>query len=344
MTTINATINSLNFATVAKRLDIWADGPISRFELLLDNLTDASQILATNHVVSDIGANGVTLLKGYVDDVSPIDADESAVSNKLVKVSGRNVARPLATLFHIKKYANVYLNTMIDDALAHTGADILPVGGLPPPVPLVDIDFNKSYLLNTFSEATTKVGWDFTVTNNKQLQLWPLSNAPHSGVTLKSIAGDLSSNILKIDSEDRVGFSIANFVRVDAGTVNDHYTEGITNPVTGTSAWIGDNCTVSDETALQASGALSVKATISARQNTWCYLAFPSHNHDYLDFSAVIQNCRVWLARDFVSSNVVHLYAQDDQGVEIVCMVDVPSNGAWTPIDFQMLSIPFIWD
>ena len=167
MTSISAILNSVNVSPVVKRLDVWHEaGGIGRWELKLDNLTDVSQIIAPNHTAT-LGINGTTVMSGYVDDIIAENSDATAVSSRYTKVTGRNYGRDLACKFLIKKYAGVPLNDMVNDALQQAGSEITGVGGLPAPIPLIDAEFNKTYLQNGFAEAFSKVGWDSTVTNNK---------------------------------------------------------------------------------------------------------------------------------------------------------------------------------
>ena len=129
-----------------------------------------------------------------------------------MKVTGRNYGRDLACKFLIKKYAGVHLNVMVNDALQQTDSEITGVGWLTP-VPVVDAEFNKTYLQNGFVEAFAKIGWDFTVTNEKQFKMWsltptgrPATTIPDTGITLKSVPNDPSNNILLINSETRDGY------------------------------------------------------------------------------------------------------------------------------------------
>src|SRR3990172_4277133 len=183
MTTINAIINAVNFGLAAKRIDIWHEGSgVGRWELRMDNVSGASQILSANLDASDLGVNGTTFMKGYVDDVIPDVKDELAVFSKYVKAMGRNYGRDLQSLFLIKKYAKAdwRFNNLIVDALSTAGSEITMMDS-PPTAPYVGVDFNKTFLQDGFAEAAKLIDYDFTVDNAKKVQWWALASATSSG-------------------------------------------------------------------------------------------------------------------------------------------------------------------
>jgi hypothetical protein len=343
-TTINATINSQNFGAAATRIDIWHEGGgIGHWEIMLDNISGASQILDCDYVASNLGINGVNLMQGTVDDILPEVSDPSAVFSKYVTVHGRNCGQDLTNLFIIKKYAGVRLNWMMDDALSVAGSSITHVGSLTPSPPLVDADFNKTYLQNGFVDACALADYDFTVKNDNSLQLWPLASAPDSGVLLKSIPGDIDNNILLI-GETKAGIDRRNYIRLDAGSLNDHWTEGNAidfSPV---------NCTVDDEYSLFVAGASSIRATILGASSPEITLVFPLYNHDYLDYQAISETGTVWVLHetsgflfgDKLNKNV-SIYAKDTDGNRILWSCDKNTwTGEWTEHTFQLgLTAPF---
>jgi hypothetical protein len=327
-TTINATINSLNFGAAATRIDIWHEGGgIGHWELELDNITGASQILSANLVASNLGINGVNLMAGYVDDVLPEVTDESAVFSKYVKVTGRNYGRDLANKFLIKKFAATKFDDLIDDALAITESEIGYIS--PHTAPVVDADFNKTYLQNGFVDAAKLVDYDFTVKNDISFQLWALASAPSSGVLLKAVAGAIDNNILKIDPETKAGVGICNYIRVDAGTLNDHWTEGNAVDFTGV------NCTVANDSTVFLAGASSIRATISTNAWTNLYLQFPKYNYQSLDLSDIpVADLTLRLCRSV--NAVLQIYLKDDAGNEITKNFDMPTANKWYSFTFPI--------
>ena len=71
MTSIQATINSQDFGSAAKRLDVWHEGGgIGRWERELDNSSGGSQILATNYPATNLGIRSwirIRLSERYVN-------------------------------------------------------------------------------------------------------------------------------------------------------------------------------------------------------------------------------------------------------------------------------------
>ena len=331
MTSINTTIirpiyGATDFAGAAKRLDIWHEGSIGHFEILFDNITDASEILSANLVASVLGINGTTLMSGYVDDVLPEVSDESAVFSKFVKVTGRNYGRDLANLFIIKKYAVTKFDDLIEDALSVADSEITFTS--PSTAPVVDADFNKTYLQNGFVDAAKLVDYDFTVKNDKSLQLWALASAPSSGVLLKSVVGANDNNILLVSPEIRAGVDIRNNIMLTAGTLNDHFSEG--NAID----WTVDNCTVADDSTVFVAGASSIKVTITGTPTSLLYLQFPKYNQQIIDCSIKDMSCEVWLTEDALLYTT--LYAQDDEDNIIFYVIDMPEANKWTQIKFQI--------
>ena len=326
MTTINAVINNSNLASVIKRINIYHEnGGVGRWEIEIDNLTDASQILTTNQVASDLGINGVVLTQGYVDDVLPSNSDESAVTSKYVKVNGRNNGRDLQNLFLIKNYTE-RLGNLIHLALTDAGSEIsctqTAMG------PIVTGKFNKSFLQNGFVEAAQRCGWDFTV-ENKTLKIWPLVQAPDSGVLLKSIPNDPTNNILKIDPESRAGSDLRNAVRVDAGSLNDNWTEGNASDLTA------EHCTITDDTDFCLQGSASIKVTPAASGTPRAYLQFPIYNHEELDFTSKQTTKTFWVYR--ASPGRIYAYLKDDEGNEATYPIDVNcSGGNWQKVEVPL--------
>ena len=329
MTTINATINSLIFGSAATRIDIWHEGGgIGRWEIMLDNSSGASQILSANLVASNLGINGTNFMQGYVDDVLPEVRDESAVFSKYVKVVGRNYGRDLANLFIINKYAATKFDDMVDAALLLAGSEITYTS--PSTAPVVDADFNKTYLQNGFVEPAKLVDYDFTVKNDKAFELWALASAPSSGVLLKSVTGAVDNNILLINPETKAGVDIRNYIRIDAGALNDHYTEGNAADFTGV------NCTAADDTSAFVAGASSIKATILTNALATLYLQFPKYNQPSLDFSVTDANATIFLAVDHIM--LIQIYAKDDAGNEIILRANrLEDTTNWAPkIEFKL--------
>lgn len=331
MTTIQATINSLPFESAATRLDIWHEGGgIGHWELELDNITGASQILSANLVASALGINGTVFMAGYVDDVLPNVKDPSAVFSKYVKVTGRNYGRDLANLFLIYKFTAIKFDDLVHNVLLWTDSEITYTS--PHTAPVVDADFNKTYLQNGLVDAAKLVDYDFTVKNDKAFQLWALADAPSSGVLLKSVVGATDNNILLIDPETKAGVDIRNYIRVDAGTLNDHWTEGNADDFTVV------NCTATNDTSVFVAGASSIKTTILSDAQTYLYLQFFKYSYQYLDFSVNDTTGSIFSAIDDININL-RLYLKDDENneIEIIMASGGFVTAGWRPqFDFSL--------
>jgi hypothetical protein len=328
-TTINATIGGYNFGGAAKRIDIWHEGGgVGRWELYVDNSSDGSEIITTHYEATDLGINGTTLMKGRVDDVAPMNNDETAVNSKYVKINGRNYGADLAKKFIIVKYADTKFDDLVADALSQVSTEITYTS--PSTAAVIDFAFNKSYLLNGFSEIAQKIGYDYVVKNDKTFDLWALSNAPSSGVTLKSVSEAADNNILAIDPETRTGVDIYNYVRVDAGKLVDDWTEG------NASDYTVSNCTASDESTIMVYGSQSIKATVVSSAYCYLYIQFPKYNYTTLDLSNIPSaNLTIWFYGEpyhtILADPTVELYLKDTAGNEIRCPFKVSIN-KWTEL------------
>jgi hypothetical protein len=295
--------------------------------LVLDDSTGATGYLDCDFVASNLGVNGVVLMEGTVDDICPDAKDTAAVFSKYVTVRGRNYGKGLTDIFIIKQYAKTKFDDLVEDALSIESTEITYTS--PHTAPVVDADFNKSFLQSGFVDAAELVGYDFTVFNDKSFQLWPLTSSPSSGVLLKSVPGDPTNNILLID-EAEVGLDRRNYIRLDAGALDDHWSE------MNSGDWVGVNCTVADDTTVFVAGAASIRATITAGGNTTIKLTFPRYYHDFLDYTVISDdNCEIWVLHD--TSNPP-LGGKLDKNVTIV-LTDTDGNriewqceGAWTGV------------
>jgi hypothetical protein len=280
MTTINATINGLNFGAAAKRIEITIDGPVGTWALKnIDNSAGASQLAQTNMVASVLGIDGHTLMKGYVDDVSPEVADELAVFEKRLKIEGRNYGRDLARLHITKNFVQEKLGNLCHLALTEASSEITCTQTSDGP--LVDAEFADTYLGEGFLDAFKKAEWGFTVDNDKLLSLWALSDAPDTGVLLKSVAGETDNNILLINPEGRIGFSICNEVKINAGKIKDHLSEG------NASGLVGTYTTLADDAEVYAVGKSSIRAPITADGSPEIHWQFPLYEYEELDYSEI---------------------------------------------------------
>lgn len=258
----------------------------------------------------ELKINTVSMLKGYLDNVLPEVSNQHAAYEELIKVLGRDYGQDLANLQLTKDYYNTAVEDIFDDALTETGAEIT-LSALSN-LSSFNLSFKDDYLLNKFTELGKLGNADFYVDDAKALQLFALADAPPSGVTLQSIAGSSTNNILRIEEiGELMGFDIRNFIKVKGAQVHDHWTEG------NAGNWEGVNCTLTNETTLRVAGQTSIKGTVNVNPSAQprIDLLFPLYNYDpYLDFSEVGSvDCSVFVHHNDVNNHDLRVYAEDDE-------------------------------
>ena len=173
-----------------------------------------------------------------------------------------------------------------------------------------------------------KAGYDFTV-YNKILTIWNLTSAPNSGVLLKCLVNDPTNNILLINPEGKIGLTICNEVKVNAGQVKDHISEG------NSSDLVGVNCTLSDDSVVRAVGNYSIKAAYSGLPPE-IHWRFPLYDYSELDYSTIpTDTCTIW-----VLHNTAGAFGQKTHKKFIIWIKD--TNGtlmAWTPTKSNMTDL-----
>ena len=325
MTTLYTLIGGYELGNHAKRVDIWRDCicGIGRWEVLLDNgLNWIGSLAIPPEAAVDLRINSVILMKGYLDDKLPYVKDTSAVYLNLIRMIGRDYGQDLANLFlgnpmAAVSYINWKIDDIIDNALLLAGSEITYTSASTGAV-VPRFDFKKTYLNKGFEELAKQENYDFHVDDDKAFQLWALDNAPSTGVVLKSIAGDATNNILKINPAGTVGVDIKNLVLVDGGNVDDHWTES------NAAAFTGEDCTVADDTTVFLPGKSSIKVTLTTNNPCLMYLPFPNYYYTYLPYDlATSQKCSVLLRQDGASSagDYFQVYLKDTEGNEIVCWI-----------------------
>jgi hypothetical protein len=286
-TSITAIISGAERPDVT-RIDIWRESlaGVGRCEINLDNKDKAYSGLFTPEDAIELKINDISMMKGYVDDVQTNVKDPAAVYRNLMRVMGRDYGQDLVNLFLTKKYLEVgsgpsKVDDIIADALSVSGAEITYTS--PHTLPAKTYEFKKTYLLHGLQDLVKLVDADFYVDDSKALQLFLLLNAPSSGVTLKSVSGAADNNILSLEAiGERVGFDIRNYIHVEAGDVDDHWTEG------NASDWVpGSGCTISDDTTTFLAGKASLRVTRSTIGAYALHLPTANVFHNPLDLSSI---------------------------------------------------------
>jgi hypothetical protein len=327
----------------ARRIDIFRESlaGIGRFEVQLENQDNIYGGEFAPQDPVELKINNTSMMKGYVDDILPNVKDPAAVYRNLMRVLGRDYGQDLVNLFHTKKYLDTEVVDIIADALYQPPIYESELGATwSENFPDISYEFKRQYLLDGFCDIAKLVDADFYVRDeDKLIKFFLLSAAPNSNVTLKSVAGAADNNILSIDEiGEQVGFDIRNYIQIEAGDTDDHWTEG------NASDFTGSNCTVANETTptLFVRGKTSVRSTRTNTGAGLTYLQFPKYNHDTIDLSEVAQtDCTAWVRyhpNGSGFSRYCRMYAKDDAGNEIINQDSWTGldSDKWDKIDFKM--------
>jgi hypothetical protein len=284
MTTIKPYFNEgLN---TARKIEISHESlaRLRRWEVLLENQDNEYGGTLDPQDPAELKINDVSMLKGYIDDVLPSVDDPFAVYRNLLNVVGRDYGQDLANLFLTKEYRDENYDDIFDDALSTAGSEITYTS--PSTGSILDYSFKRQFLLNGFQDLAKLVDADFYVDDLKALQLFLLSAASSSGVTLKAVAGASDNNVLSLKQiGEKVGFDLKNYIHLEAGDVNDHWTE------MNASDWSNMGVpteTVTDDTSIFLAGKASIKTTIAtaaAGRYHQLELSFPRYSYTSLDLS-----------------------------------------------------------
>lgn len=232
MTTIKPYFNAI--LHTARGINIWRESlaGIGRFEVLLENQGNEYGGTLDPQDPVELQINDIAMMKGYIDDVLPFVDESSAVYRNLMKIVGRDWGQPLASLFFSKEYDSSYsLMEIISDICIRTDPVIEPYyipGGVGPFLPY---SAKNQFGIEALKDLAKLTNHDFWMTDelyygSPRLDVCPISNPPNSGVTLKAVAGASDNNILALkEIGEKVGFDIRNYIQVEAGDVEDHWTE-----------------------------------------------------------------------------------------------------------------------
>jgi hypothetical protein len=335
MTSLQAVINGVDLSAVLNRVDVWRDsGGVGRWAIEIDDSDNVSASILNGAVLTFLGVNGESLIKGYVDTVTPVDEDTAAVCYKTAKIEGRSYGRDLVNLTLNKVKYTGKIDDDFAQAIIDANSELTYVS--PSVGPEVEIEFKRTYLQTAFAQACQEKNYDFDVTDNKELTVWSLTSPPNSGVLLQSLPNDSTNNILHIKPHAKTSVDVKNNIVVVGGDIRDHYTE--LNAADFTPALY---CTVTDDKSFYVAGGASVRATLTgAAGQTFAlfYLTFPRYNHPYLEYDELEEEeCCLWTNISKSGSHAIHVYAMDDEGNEIYFPKTVNGGSdVWTKVQFQM--------
>ena len=349
MTTIEAVINGeVLFGSAVKQLDFWAEGAVNRFELVLSDVSAGSELITPNHSAT-IGANGVELLSGFVDDILPRMQDETVVFELETTIKGRGHGRDLADKFLIKAYTEVPLDEFIYDALHSAGSTLRTYQDSSKTYPLITYSMDRTFLLDGFTEVASKLGYDFTVIGDT-FWLWALQDAPYSRnpdgtpIVLKSVAGATDNNILLMEAA-RTSIDLKNSIRFDAGELDDHWTEMNATDYRVSMDGGGNaiSCTWGNavDVHIGQGSKASIRASISAagtgiNRMVKLFLEFPLYGYEELDFSNIDEvACSIWGTGD-ANGKVAQVYIMDHNNREYYGPAVGRGGSNWNLTEFKL--------
>jgi len=340
MTTINATINGVDYSPSLKRVEIVTNGPVSSWRTYLDDSGAAISIADAGHPVT-LSIDNHVMMQGFVDDTAAEILPE-AVFSRYGTIEGLDVARDLIRLFYKAKYVDVPIGTLVNDALTKTESDIqanpqlVAQGGA-----IISLfEAVDMYLIDTFDEAMEKINYGYAVNRNtKILSAWPTANTPRYNITLKSVPEATDNNILLINPHGKIGSSICNIVKIKCGTLNDHYTERNAKDL------VGINATLSNDFSVFIAGKASIRANFSGTnaRPAICF-KFPLYDErEYLDFTTSdLVNCTVWMIHNLstplgmVNKRAFRIVIKDTNGTELFWYTEGAKQDERFKIDFLM--------
>lgn len=328
MTSIDFWIGATGYNFHIYEADIWRDAMtgIGRWEVLLDPLTSywPGMIAVDQGVRIDI--NGVTMMRGYVDDVETF-IDRRGTYTDLYRLKGRDYGMDLAQLYISQPYQNTRADNVVQAALLAAGSEISYAS--PALAPFIDYEFTRTFLsdgIREIADKTNNLGanYDFYVDDTPapggpNLHFFSVGDpAENTVVQLISQVNNRNSNILSIDPlGEALGFGIKNYVELYTREVNDHWTD--LNAVDfGTI-----NCGATDETTIFLHG----KGAIRATNNTLA----PTQITIELDFLPGLYGY-TFLDMHQSTTGKYDYYMYDTRNFAKTCRIgleDVPGNTIW---------------
>lgn len=275
MTTVGFRCNNVNYDLYVIQMDLWREAlnGIGRWEVICDPKGMAwigNPDFNPDRQV-ELRINTVLLMRGYLDDVQPF-LDTVGHHKPLWKFSGRDRGMDLAQHYVSGRWQNTAADAIIGNAansllrlitgVGATEIDRVTTGAAPGNI---DYEADKTYLADAVRDIAQLINYDFYVEDtafgaNANLNFFDVGNAAEfSGVQLRSISEDATNNILRLEFGERMGFNIKNYVEVQAGSLEDHYTDLNANHWTG---FGGD--VPSDDTNFYLNGKSGIRITNSA--------------------------------------------------------------------------------
>ncbi|MEM1590113.1 MAG: hypothetical protein QW175_06830 [Candidatus Bathyarchaeia archaeon] len=287
MQSFSVQVGASNVTDYVKRIEVWRKSVegVGRFQILLYNPDGYWNFLNVDSEVT-ITVDNATLMKGYVRRVSSIltHREDAAVCEELV-LNGFDYGDWLLTWVY-DYIGQDYPQNIINAFLQNTELTLEFAGS---PSQIYYDSRGMNVLLDMIREIAELIDYDFFVTNDKKLKMFPhdgSSNHPSSGITLQMEKGSTSNNIFKIVEYSKDVYERRNYIIVRGPTVDDGWTEF--NASDWQPLYPGvqiTDYTGTDPTSPRGFGVAAIKATKGTSSPPGIKLTFPHFWHYYLDFS-----------------------------------------------------------
>jgi hypothetical protein len=287
MTTVAFTIDGTDYSTYVIRAETWRESltGIGRWEVELDPFPNFYGGAFNFDDVVTISIDGVLMMEGYIDDVVPFLADGGVWKDHIL-LSGRDYGIDLALLYYSQNYENDRADWIVQNALAGVGSEITFTS--PNTAPLLNYEFDRTFMADGIRDLAQNVGYDFYVQNakvagNAIMHFFPVgAAAQHTVVDLIADANNVGNNILGFRFGEVRGADVANRVEAIAGPLKDHWTDlnsTAYTPVFG--------CTVTDNVVifLYGKGAIHVEVVGPGAAVIQAGLTFPRYSQTVIDLS-----------------------------------------------------------
>lgn len=287
---------------------LWRElNSIGRWMVLLDNQNGTYDSLFHVQDSFELKIDTVSLMKGYVEIVKPCAVQAQDIFLKAIEVHGVSYGQPARRRIKEVPYYNIAdsLADIIDDLIntqfsgdsdwdityAKPSPDTTPTGHT--------VDFRRTPVISGLQDIHKACNYVFYVADDKSLHSFALGGES-SGVTLQSVSGGASNNILgqpRIEYTQEDGFSLYNYIHASGGNVNDHWTELNSSDWDEWSGVTGGNQTVSDDTTTKRVGAGSIKShRTGSVYGVGVEIDFSGTKYDYshLPFDELLGDIKFW--------------------------------------------------
>lgn len=230
MVTLYVQVGVDDVSTKIKTIEFWmkATEGVGRFLVKIKNAS--GEYLGSWSADDDfwLKVNNADIMKGYLDISRPMSVDDEDIYRQIIAVVGRDYAQDLANKLNANRYYNQKADDIIDDMLANSVPSACEVT-FTSPATAPTLDYSKGvdkHLSVCLRDIAEQVDYDCFVKPDKALQLFPIGTVS-SGITLKSIADDATSNIIgRIERTEFDALELWNYVIVRGKKVEDGWSEG----------------------------------------------------------------------------------------------------------------------